>query len=48
MHPNTLQYFDQNNLPYEVIGRDTRRAVVRKPAANAAPAGNATQARPNP
>ena len=32
MHPNSLAYFDQHQLPYEIIGRDTRRAVVRKPA----------------
>jgi 4-amino-4-deoxy-L-arabinose transferase-like glycosyltransferase len=31
MHPNSLAYFDQRQLPYEVIGRDTRRLVVRKP-----------------
>ncbi len=31
MHPNTIAYFDQQGLPYEIIGRDTRRAVVRKP-----------------
>ena len=33
MHPNTLHYFDQYTLPYEIIGRDTRRLVVKKPAA---------------
>ena len=48
MHPNTLQYFEQHKLPHEVIGRDTRRVVVRKPAADAAPAGNTSQARPKP
>ncbi|MBL8385675.1 MAG: glycosyltransferase family 39 protein [Burkholderiales bacterium] len=37
MHPNTLAYFDQMRLPYEIIGRDTRRAVVRKPRAPASP-----------
>ncbi len=37
MHPNTLQYFEQHRLPYEIIGRDTRRAVVRKPAPGALP-----------
>ena len=37
MHPNTLEYFRAHGLPYEIIGRDTRRAVVRKP-----PPGGAT------
>ena len=47
MHPDTLQYFDQHRLPYEVIGRDTRRAVVRKPAAGAAQrAGQSEPAQP--
>jgi 4-amino-4-deoxy-L-arabinose transferase-like glycosyltransferase len=31
MHPNTLDYFKDNGLPYEIIARDTRRAVVKKP-----------------
>jgi hypothetical protein len=31
MHPNSLAYFDRHGLPYEIIGSDTRRAVVRKP-----------------
>lgn len=33
MHPNTIAYFDRHALPYEIIGRDTRRLVVRKPGA---------------
>lgn len=37
MHPNTLAYFDANGLAYEIIGRDTRRAVVRKPVAAPTP-----------
>ena len=37
MHPNTLEYFRVHGLPHEIIGRDTRRAVVRKP-----PPGGAT------
>ena len=40
MHPNTIAYFDQQGLPYEIIGRDTRRAVVRKPR-TAAPISSA-------
>jgi 4-amino-4-deoxy-L-arabinose transferase-like glycosyltransferase len=39
MHPNSLAYFDQHRLPYEIIGRDTRRAVVRKPVAGASSGG---------
>ncbi len=31
MNPNTIQYFDQNKLPYEIIAQDTRRLVVRRP-----------------
>ena len=31
MNPNTIAYFDQHKLPYEIIARDTRRLVVRKP-----------------
>jgi hypothetical protein len=31
MNPTTIQYFDQNKLPYEIIARDTRRLVVRRP-----------------
>jgi 4-amino-4-deoxy-L-arabinose transferase-like glycosyltransferase len=31
MTPTTIRYFDQNKLPYEIIARDTRRLVVKKP-----------------
>ena len=31
MNPPTIAYFDQNKLPYEIIARDTRRLVVRRP-----------------
>jgi hypothetical protein len=31
MNPPTLQYFDQNKLPYEIIAQDTRRLVVKRP-----------------
>lgn len=31
MNPTTLNYFDQHKLPYEIIARDTRRIVVRRP-----------------
>jgi 4-amino-4-deoxy-L-arabinose transferase-like glycosyltransferase len=31
MNPTTLGYFDQHKLPYEIIARDTRRIVVRRP-----------------
>ncbi|MDB5807415.1 MAG: glycosyl transferase family 39 [Betaproteobacteria bacterium] len=31
MNPSSLQYFDQHKLPYEIIARDTRRIVVRRP-----------------
>ena len=31
MNPTTIQYFDQHQLPYEIIARDTRRLVVRRP-----------------
>lgn len=31
MNPNSLAYFDQHGLPYEIIARDTRRIVVRRP-----------------
>lgn len=54
MHPDTLAYFDQKRLPYEIIGRDTRRAVVRKPAAGAPapvpapPAAAGDAAKPDP
>ena len=32
MQPDTIGYFTRHELPYEIIGRDTRRLVVRKPA----------------
>ena len=31
MNPTTIGYFDQQKLPYEIIARDTRRIVVRRP-----------------
>jgi 4-amino-4-deoxy-L-arabinose transferase-like glycosyltransferase len=31
MNPTTIRYFDDHKLPYEIIARDTRRLVVRKP-----------------
>jgi 4-amino-4-deoxy-L-arabinose transferase-like glycosyltransferase len=32
MHPNTIAWFDAERLPYEIIARDTRRLVVKKPS----------------
>jgi len=43
MAPNTIRYFDEHQLPYEIIARDTRRLVVRKPAS---PADKPPQAAP--
>jgi hypothetical protein len=48
MHPNSLAYFDQKQLPYEIIGRDTRRAVVRKPPASPARAKATDNIGPTP
>ncbi len=31
MHPGTLLYFQRHNVPHEIVARDTRRVVVRKP-----------------
>jgi 4-amino-4-deoxy-L-arabinose transferase-like glycosyltransferase len=31
MNPTTIQYFDRNKLPYEIIAQDTRRLVVKRP-----------------
>ena len=50
MHPNSLAWFDRHGVPYEIIGRDTRRAVVRKPGAAtvAPPPVHAPRSRPPP
>lgn len=50
MHPNSLAWFDRHGVPYEIIGRDTRRAVVRKPGAAtvAPPSVPAPRSRPPP
>ncbi len=33
MHPGTLVYFEAHKVPHEIIARDTRRVIVRKPSA---------------